>query len=235
MKFKLLISLLVVCLLSSCSKNRHIPNISIFEEIPTEKLADAIKAEENKTFIHEKFEEMYPIFRSIVGTMSEVDKAKVAHLTYRDLIDAMDIMDDTIAESKISKEWQAKYDKYLPQAKKEAEEMRKSLLFYVRVESYKDGYTRNFSYYAKKSPYFKYMTRIPFFYEEVDDCWDYVKIIKDKYDANFVEEWSYYHHKQLELIEKDYPEAYYFYSYRLTKYEAEMKKYEDALLRQMME
>lgn len=229
MKFKLLISLLVVCLLSSCSKNRHIPNISIFEEIPTEKLADAIKAEENKTFIHEKFEKMYPIFRSIVGTMSEVDKANVAHLTYRKLIDALDVMNDTIAARKISEEWQATYDKYLPQAKKEAEEIRKSLLFYVRVESYKDGYTRNFSYYAKRSPYFKYMI-----YEDLDDCWDYVKIIKDKIDENFVEEWSYYHHKQLELIEKDYPEAYYFFSYQLTKYEAEMKKYEDTF-REMME
>jgi hypothetical protein len=220
MKIKLLISLIVFCLLSSCSKNRHIPDISILEEIPSEKLADALKAEENKDLIHGKFEDIYPGIRRQLETMTEIDKAKVAHLTYRELIDAMDIVMDTIAEKKFSDEWQATYDKYLPQAEKLAKDMSFSLDVEIRTattRAYMYGYTARYSDCARNSSLYKYMNRVPYSSMDVDGCWDYVEIIKDKIDNNFASKRTYCCNKQLELIKDDHPEAFYFLSIHQAK------------------
>ena len=213
---------LAVLLIASCSNNSHIPDISIFEEIPSDKLAEALKAEEGKHFPRGQFEEIYPGVRKQLESMSEIDKAKVAHLTYRELINAMDVMNDSVAAKEIHDEWQAIYDSHIEEAKRLASQKSTGFEAGARVaatRSYMNGGDFRVSDYARRSPEYKYMSRVPAALWEIDNCWDLSRIIKYDIDPNFESEYVYCGRKQLARIEDKYPEAHYFLSIHQQKVE----------------
>lgn len=212
---KLLTSFLFLLLLCSCSHNRHIPDVSIFEELTSEQLSDALKAEEDKYYPRGKFEDIYPGVRKQLESMSEIDKAKVAHLTYRELIDAMDVMCDSVANREILDEWESIYDSHIDQAKRLAADKASSFNAGARIAATRASmYGSYFSLptYARNSPEYKYMSRVPVVLWESDDCWDYVRIIKYDIDPNFESQYEYLSKRQLARIEDKYPEAHFFLS-----------------------
>jgi hypothetical protein len=209
---RLLMTVVVMCFLSACDKNSHIPNDSVLVEIPEGTLENIYNAEENTTFPHGKFKDIYPDVRHVVNDMSDMEKANISHLTYRKLVDALDVMLDSAATKQIDDEWQKTYDEYLQKAKKDADDMTSQLLDEIRPalrRSYNQGFRQSVYSYIRSSWYFKYMKRMPQSARDIPDCWDYVKIIKDIYESDFDRQDVYRSAKQLESISIQYPEAHY--------------------------
>ena len=88
-------------IISACSKNLHIPNKSIIEEIPTNELSDILDYEKTHKVAYgafNGFEEMYPSIRKVVENMSEIERAKYAKLSYRELANAQIESEDSMAQ-----------------------------------------------------------------------------------------------------------------------------------------
>lgn len=91
---------------SSCSK---IPDKSIFTELTTEELADAIKSDTS-------FGSFYELTESYANTMSDVNKAKFNDVTYRRLFKYVTFINDSTywkpLREEWEKDWNAKYGIY---------------------------------------------------------------------------------------------------------------------------
>lgn len=191
---KKLLILLLPFLLMACSNNSHIPNTSILDEIPSQELSDVLDYEKQHPVIGYSFEEMYPAIRSIVTNMSEIEKAKFAKLTYRELFNTQCAVDDSIQRANYRRQWQARYDELLPQAKSKASEIEAKIINGFRVYCYKSnnyGYS-SFRDYLRRNGYNKFLYPCVLAPQHIDDkSWCYEAIIAEYIDEDFKpqEEW----------------------------------------------
>lgn len=220
---------LLVVAISACSNNRHIPDSSILDEIPVKELSDVLEKEKEKKVEGFTFEEMYPKIRDIVDNMSDVEKARYAKLTYRELFNAQQAVDDTIQSAKLKEEWKRQYDKLLPQAKVKAKELETEILI-----SYRNAYTKaylfddsriSFGSWLKENGYSKYLPTFLYSVNDItEDSWKYPAIIRDFVDPNFTNEGYWITTQRLNSLEDRHPLAVEFlraqYEKSNTTYEA---------------
>lgn len=205
---KRLLLFLVPFLLVACSKNNHIPNTSILDEIPSQELSDVLEYEKEHPISGYSFEEMYPTIRAIVSNMTEIEKAKYAKLTYRELFNTQCAVDDSIQQAKYREQWQAKYDELLPQAKAKASEIESRIDIGFRVYAYQSnnyGYS-SFRNYLRGNGYNKFLAPSAIGPQFIDDkSWHYDAIISEYIDKDFKpkDEWVTY--KILDDIQSEYP------------------------------
>lgn len=225
---KILFALLFMILLLACSKNSHIPNTSILDEIPSKELSDILDYEKSHGINYggfKGFEEMYPTIRDVVKNMSEIDKAKFVKLTYQELVNAEIASSDSTLYNEYSKQWKEKYYSYLPEAKQIAKEMENKILISYRIEdiqSNSHSYS-NFRSWLRRNGYSKYLSSSVVCMAYVDeDSWHYEKIIKDKIDSDFDTECNWVALKMLESIKDKYPLGYEYLLQRRQEYQSVM-------------
>ena len=219
-KLKLFCVLLVVVIISACSKNLHILNKSIIEEIPTNELSDILDYEKTHKVAYgafNGFEEMYPSIRKVVENMSEIERAKYAKLSYRELANAQIESEDSILLKTYEDEWQKKYDEMLPQAMTIAEEISNQIVSGLRIALF---YHNNISIrdYIKNEGLNKFIIGPIDFISELDDYsnkWRYEVIIREKIDSSFDSKEIWVRKKALETIKSKYPLGYDFLMDRL--------------------
>lgn len=204
---KLLILLLPI-LLMACSKNSHVPDTSILDEIPSQELSDVLDYENKHPVNGYSFEEMYPTIRNIVNDMSEIEKAKFAKLTYRELFNSQCAVDDTIQQAKYRKEWQRRYDELLPHAKAKATQIESEITTGYRIYAYHSNSYNLFSFrnYLRQNGYNKYLkTNIvgPQYID--DDSWNYEVIMMEYLDRGFKPEDEWITNKILDDTQSKYP------------------------------
>ena len=232
---KILFALLSLILLVACSKNSHIPNTSILDEILSEELSDVLDYEKSHEINYggfNGFEEMYPAIRGVVKEMSEIEKAKYARLTYRELVNAQIASSDSTLHNKYAKQWKEKYDSYLPKAKQIAKEMENNMLISYRLEatmSNSYGFS-NFRNWLRRNGYSKYLSSavVDMVYVN-EDSWIYENIMKDKIDSDFDTESNWVAMKMLESVKDKYPLGYEFLLKRRQEYQSAM----DELMRNL--
>lgn len=215
-------------LLLACSKNSHIPNTSILDEIPSEELSDILDYEKSHEINYGEFkgfEEMYPEIRKVVKNMSEIDKAKFVKLTYQELVNAEIASSDSTLYNEYSKQWKEKYDSYLTEAKQIAKEMENKILISYRIEAIQsNSYDfSDFRNWLRRNGYSKYLSSavVDMVYVN-EDSWHYENIIKDKIDSDFDTECNWVALKMLESIKDKYPLGYEYLLQRRQEYQSVM-------------
>ena len=178
----LILTASLMLLLCSCSKNTHIPEISILDEIPSLELSDILDYEREHPVDGFSFKEMYPKIRNIVREMDEIDKANYVKLTYRELFNAQCAVDDTTRQASYRQKWKKKYDALLPQAKNKAQLMTQEILISYRVYAYKTnsfGYS-SFRTWCRRNGYHKFLSPTTIGPQDItENSWDYMRIITD--------------------------------------------------------
>ncbi len=204
--------ILLILAITACSKNRHIPDSSILDEIPFTELSDILDKEQEAQVKGTTFKEMYPRIRNIVEDMSYVEKAHYAKLTYRDLFNALQALDDSIQVAKLYEEWNKRYNKLLPQAKAKAKELETEI-----VSSYRTAYSKayflenrrlSFGKWLKDNGYSRYLpTHLYSVNWITEDSWKYEAIIRDFIDKDFKREYDWVTTQRLNDLETKYPLA----------------------------
>lgn len=224
---KKLLFLILPFILVACSKNSHIPNTSILDEIPSQELSDVLDYEKEHPVIGYSFEEMYPTIRSIVGNMSEIEKAKYAKLTYRELFNTQCAVDDSIQQAKYREEWQTKYDELLPQAKSKASEIESNITLGFRMYAYQSnnyGFS-SFRDYLRRNGYNKFLNSSVIGPQYIDDnSWRYDAIISEYIDKDFKPQEEWVTNKILDDTQSKYPLGTEFIR---EQYEKTYQKYRD--------
>lgn len=205
---KKLLTLLLPLLLMACSNNSHIPNTSILDEIPSQELSDVLDYEKQHPVNGYSFEEMYPAIRSIVTNMSEIEKAKFAKLTYRELFNTQCAVDDSIQKANYRRQWQARYDELLPQAKSKAAEIEANITNGFRVYAYQSnnyGFS-SFRDYLRRNGYNKFLHSSVLAPQYIDDkSWRYEAIIAEYIDEDFKPQEEWVTNKILDDTQNKYP------------------------------
>lgn len=200
--------ILIPFLLIACSKNSHIPNTSILDEIPSQELSDVLDYEKKHPIHGYNFEEMYPTIRNIVNDMTEIEKAKFAKLTYRELFNSQCEVDDTIKQAKYRKEWQRKYDELLPIAKYKASQLESDITIGFRYYAYeRSSYDfSSFRNYIRQNGYNKFLSTTVVGPQYINDSsWHYDAIITEFIDKDFKPEDEWVTYKILDDIQSKYP------------------------------
>ncbi|MBD5361759.1 MAG: hypothetical protein HDR81_02965 [Bacteroides sp.] len=205
---KKILFFLITILLVGCSKNSHIPNFSILEAIPSQELSDILDYEKGHPVNGSSFEEIYPSIRAVVDNMGEIEKAKYAKLTYRELFNTLCAVEDTNKQAKYRKEWQTRYDELLPQAKAKASQIETEILIGFRTYSFKSnnfGFS-SFRNYLRQYGYNKFLNSSvigPLYID--DNSWRYDAIITEYIDKDFMPKEEWVTNKILDETNSKYP------------------------------
>lgn len=224
---KFIITLLLAFTLVACSENGHIPDTSIIDELSTDELSDALDYERTHKLYYggfrKGFEDMYPMIRKYVNKMSEIEKARYAKLSYRELVNAQIAISDSIENKRMCEKWQEKYDAMLPQAKQIAKELGKEVHYGMMYYSYKNNEYGDaaFHRWARDNGYAQYFFPSAFLLD-YDKHWNYVNIIKHKIDSDFDDEVLWVYKQMIKTIEDKYPLAYLFF---LDRYQESVELY----------
>lgn len=222
---QIILTIICIILVISCSENSHIPNTSIIDEIPTNQLAEVLEYEKNHPYQQVSFKDIYTRVRKFVNNCPEVDKAKYLKLTYRELYNSILEVGDTTLNKKINDEWLAKYNELLPRAKQEGKEFFTNIAIGVRNEFAKCDYIENRNFdvnlYLRSNKLLKYY-KYPIYY--ATDLWDerhwnYIEYIHSFIDESFTYESDWTHKRALETIKDKYPNGYQFLMDRFEEYE----------------
>ena len=199
---------LITILLVGCSKNSHIPNSSILEAIPSQELSDILDYEKEHPVNGASFEVMYPSTRNVVDNMGEIEKAKYAKLTYRELFNTLYAVEDTTKQAKYRKEWQAKYDELLPQAKTKASQIETEITIGFSTYAYQsNNYCFSlFRNYLRQYGYNKFIDSGVLDPQDINDnSWRYDAIITEYIDKDFMSQDEWVTYKILDEISSKYP------------------------------
>lgn len=195
-------------ILVGCTKNSHIPNSSIIEEIQTNKLSDILDYEKKHPVYGYSFEEMYPEIRNSVSEMDEIEKAKYAKLTYREVFNTQCAVDDTIKRAKYREQWNAIYEELLPKAKSKASELEHDIITGSRAYAFDNNRYdfSSFKDFLRINGYNKFLKAYVVGPQYIDDdSWNYDAIITKYIDTDFrpCDEWITF--KILDENQSKYP------------------------------
>ena len=222
---QIILSIVCIIVLISCSENSHIPNTSIIDELPTNELAEVLEYEKEHPNSQVSFEKLYTGVRELVDTLSEVDKAKYLKLTYRELYSSILEVNDSTLINKLNAEWQAKYDELLPRAKQEGKEFFTNQAISIRALSAKYYSLTNRKFYVfsylRSNHLLKYYN---VYVHSEDDLWDesnwnYVEYIHSYIDQSFTYQSIWTYKQALATIRDKYPFGYQYLLDRINQYE----------------
>ncbi|MGM9804458.1 MAG: hypothetical protein ACI308_09815 [Muribaculaceae bacterium] len=212
-----IVTIISVLLFASCTQNDFVPNKSILEEIPFDELTEVFEYERTHESGNWKFQNLYPVIRSCAESMNEIERAKYAKLTYRELYNAGNELCDSAASAEIKEQWNQKYESYLPQAKAISQTMYQDIL--AKYKEFVRRYqVHAFELWLSENNYDRYLNERIYHIWDSDICdysedlWNYENIIKDKIDSDFECRFMWVATKKLDRIKDKYPLAHMFFN-----------------------